>query len=46
MGCPTSPFIGEWKAWVTEEEKEKNEREKASRVARSFFSFMWAPPIL
>ena len=33
MGCPTSPFIGEGKARVTEKEKEKNEREKkASRV--------------
>ena len=33
--------------WVTEEEKEKKEREKkASRVAESFFSFIWVPPIL
>ena len=40
MGHPTSPFIGKGKAWVTEEEKEKNEREKkASRVTGSF-SFM------
>ena len=46
VGRPTSPFIGEGKAWVTEEEKEKNEREKkASRVAGSF-SFMRVPPIL
>ena len=28
MGRPASPFIGEGKARVTEEEKEKNEREK------------------
>ena len=41
MGRLASSFIGEGKARVTEEEKEKNEREKkASRVARSFFSFM------
>ena len=47
MGRPASPFIGEGKAWVTEEEKEKNEREKkASRVVRSFFSFMHVPLIL
>ena len=39
-GRPASPFICEGKAWVTEEEKEKNEREKASRVAGSFFSLM------
>ena len=29
MGCPTSPFIGEGKARVTTEEKEKNEREES-----------------
>ena len=47
MGRPASPFIDEGKARVTEEEKEKNEREKkASRVAGSFFSFMWVPLIL
>ena len=47
MGCPASPFIGEGKAWVTAEEKEKNEREKkASRIAGSFFSFMRVPLIL
>ena len=46
MGRPASPFIGEGKARVTEQEKEKNEREKASRVARFFFSFMRVPPIL
>ena len=47
IGCPAFPFIGEGKAWVTEEEKEKNEREKkASRFAGSFFSFMRVPPIL
>ena len=46
MGSPDSPFIGEGKMWVTEEEKEKNEREKkASRVAGSF-SFMRVPMIL
>ena len=46
-GRLASSFIGEGKARVTEEEKEKNEREKkASRVARSFFSFMRVPPIL
>ena len=47
VGRPASPFIGEGKARVTEEEKEKNEREKkASRVTESFFSFMQVPPIL
>ena len=47
MGHPASPFIGEGKARVTEDEKEKNEREKkASRVAGSFFSFMQVPLIL
>ena len=47
MGRFASSFIGERKARVTEEEKEKNEREKkASRVAGSFFSFMWVPLIL
>ena len=47
MGRPTSPFIGKGKAWVTEEEKEKNEIEKkASRIAGSFFSFMRVPLIL
>ena len=44
MGLPASSFIGEGKAQVTEEEKEKNQREKkASRVVESFFSFMWGP---
>ena len=43
VGRPASPFIGEGKARFTEEEKEKNEREKkASRVAGSF-SFMQVP---
>ena len=47
MGRPASPFIGEGKERVTEEEKEKNKREKkASRVAGSFFSFMWVSSIL
>ena len=47
MGRPASPFIGEGKARVRAEEKEKNEREKkASRITRSFFSFMRVPPIL
>ena len=47
MGHPASPFIGEGKTRVTEEEKEKNEREKkASRVAESFFSFVRVPLIL
>ena len=47
MGHPVFPFIGEGKAWVTVEEKEKNEREKkASRIAWSFFSFMPVPLIL
>ena len=46
MGRPTSPFIGEEKARVTDEENEKNEREKkASRVAGSF-SFMRVLSIL
>ena len=47
MGCPTFPFIGEGKARVIEEEKEKNKREKkAFRVVGSFFSFMRVLPIL
>ena len=47
MGRPTSPFIGEEKARVTDEENEKNEREKkAFRIAESFFSFMRVPSIL
>ena len=47
MGRPASPFIGEGKVRVIEEEKEKNEREKkASRIGGSFFSFMRVPPIL
>ena len=47
MGRPASPFIGEEKARVIEEEKEKNEREKkASRITGSFFSFIRVPPIL
>ena len=46
MGCSAFSFIGEGKARVTEEEKEKNEREKkASRVAGSFSSFIRVPPI-
>ena len=47
LGGPAFPFIGQAKARVTAEEKEKNERErKASRVAVSFFSYMRVPPIL
>ena len=47
MGRPAFPFIGQGKAWVTAEEKEKNEREKkAFRIVRSFFFFMRVPPIL
>ena len=47
MGRPASPFMGEGKAWVTEEEEEKNQREKkASRVAASFISCMWVPLVL
>ena len=47
MGRHAFLFIGEEKAQVTEEEKEKNKREKkASRVAGSFFSFMLVPPIM
>ena len=47
MGRPASPFIGEGKARVIEEENEKNEREKkASRIVGSFFSFMQVPLIL
>ena len=46
MWRPASPFIGDGKARVTEEEKEKNEREKASWVAGSFFFFMRVPLIL
>ena len=47
-GRPALSFIGEGKARVTAEEKEKNERErdKASRIAGSFFSFMRVPLIL
>ena len=29
MGCPAFPFIGQGKAWVTVEEKEERERERA-----------------
>ena len=51
MGRSASLFKGEGKVWVTAEEEEKNERErergkKASRVTRSFFSFMWVLLIL
>ena len=47
MGRHAFPFIGQGKARVIAEEKEKNEREKkASRVTGSFFSFMRVPPIL
>ena len=47
MGCLASPFLGKAKAWVVEEEKEKNKREKkTSRVTESFFSFMRVPLIL
>ena len=46
MGCPASPFIGEGKARVTAEEKEKEREKKASRIAGSFFSFMRVPLIL
>ena len=46
VGCPAYTFIGEEKARVIEEEKEKNKREKkASRVVGSF-SFMQVPLIL
>ena len=44
MGRPASPFIGEGRARVTTEEKEKNQREKkASRITGSFFLFMLVP---
>ena len=47
MGHPAFPFIEEGKAWVIEEEKEKNKREKkASKVDGSFFSFMRVLSIL
>ena len=47
MGHPVFPFIGQGKAWVTMEGKEKNEREKkAIKTAGSFFSFMQVPLIL
>ena len=47
VGRPASPFIGEGKAWVTVEKKEKNEREKkAYRIVGSFFSFMRVLSIL
>ena len=47
MGRPASPFIGEGKARVIEEEKERNKREKkTSRVDGSFFPFMRVLPIL
>ena len=47
MGRYAFPFTGEGKAWVTEEENEKNAREKkASRIAGSFFSFMQVLPTL
>ena len=41
LGRHTSPFVGEGKARVKEDEKEKNEREKkVSRVVESLFPFM------
>ena len=47
MGRLASSFIGEGKARVTADEKEKNEREKkAFRIVGSFFSFMRVPPTL
>ena len=47
MGHPAFSFIGQGKAWVIAEEKEKNEREKkAFRIVGSFFSFMRISPIL
>jgi len=47
MGCPASHFIGEGRARITTEEKEKNQREKkASRIIGSFFLFMRVSPTL
>jgi len=49
MERPAFPFIGQGKARVIAEEKEKNEREreiKALRIIGSFFSFMRVPPTL
>ena len=46
MGPLASPFIGEEKAQVIAEEKEKNEREKKAFRITGSFSFMRVPPIL
>ena len=47
MWCPAFPFIGQGKARVITEEKEKNQREKkASRITRSFFLFMQVPSVM
>ena len=41
---PASIFIGKGKAQVTEEEKEKNEREKKAFRVTGSFSFMRVSP--
>ena len=47
LGRPAFPFIDQEKAWVTTEEKRRNERERAAfRTAGSFLSFMRVPPTL
>ena len=43
MGRPTFPFIGQGKAWVIAEEKEKNEREEGLQDRRVFL-FLHAGP--
>ena len=43
---PYFPFLGQGKAWVTVEGKEEDEKEESSRIAGSFFYFMWVPPTL
>ena len=47
MGRPTFPFIGQGKARVIVEGKEKDKKEKkSSRIAGSFFYFTRVPPTL
>ena len=50
MGRPASPFIGEGEGTGYRERKREKRRKarekKASRVAASFISFMWVPPVL
>ena len=43
MGRPAFPFIGQGKALVIVEGKEKEKEKKSSRITGSFFSFMRVP---